>query len=59
MKYDWDKLFKRKKFTIVRGRDFHCQMHSMAQQVRNAAVAREKHVSVNINEDVITVTIRK
>lgn len=59
--YPWDRwvrLLRRKKLTLRRGRDYHCQPHSMSVMVRNAAVARGIRVQVLINEDVLTVIKR-
>lgn len=55
VRYPWNKWFRRRKFTLVRGKHFHCQPHSMSVQVRNAAAARDLWSSVLIEEDTLTV----
>jgi hypothetical protein len=57
--YPWNKWFKRKKFKLVRGEHFDCQMHSMAQQIRSKASAQNIPVQLGIDEKVITVTVLK
>ena len=54
-RHDWDKWFKRKRFTLQRGIDYSGMPHAMASQVRNAACKREIYVSVKIQEDTILV----
>lgn len=56
-KYPWDVWFGRRSFTLERGSHFDCLPHGMAQQVRNAAAARRKRVSVTIKQDVIWVEV--
>ncbi len=58
-KHPWDKWFGRKKFTLKKGRHYTCKTHSMAQQVRNAASAWGRLVSIRILEDQITVTMKE
>ena len=58
-KYDWDKLFKRRQFNLVRGRDYTCQPHSMAQHVRNMAAIKHVHVNVTIDEGTVSVAVGK
>ena len=47
-KYPWDRWFRRKRFTLVKNKDYDCMTHSMAIQVRQAAWKREIQVSVRI-----------
>lgn len=47
-KYNYDKLFKKKRFVMKRGKDFECMPHSMAQQIRNAAQKQHPKPSVSI-----------
>jgi hypothetical protein len=49
-RYDWDRWFSRDKFSLMRGRDYYCLPHGMAQMIRNAAAARGKKVSIAIKE---------
>lgn len=57
--YPWTQWFERKKFRISRGKDFHCMVHSMAQQIRTKAAQRGVSVSIAIIEDTIQVTVSK
>ena len=54
--YDWDRWFSRKSFRLVQGRDFTCELHGMASQIRNKASQRKLKVSLKIADGVITVT---
>lgn len=54
-KHPWDKWFRRKQFCLVRGRHYTCQPHSMAQQVRTAALKRSLSISIRIAEGTIFV----
>ena len=54
-RHPWKAWFKRKKFTLTRGVDFNCQVHSMGVQIRQAAVRFDISVAVFIDEDTITV----
>lgn len=58
-KYTWDKWFARKKFRLVRGKHFDCMPHSMGVQVRMAASNRGLRVSVQIDEERLTVSVIK
>jgi hypothetical protein len=44
--YDWDDWFSRPRFILRKGRDYDCAQSSMAQQIRNAAAARNLLVNV-------------
>lgn len=35
--YPWEEWFKKKRFRVVRGKDYSCSEVSMSQQIRNAA----------------------
>ena len=61
-RYPWEKWFTKKGkkdgiFHLKRGREFTCQPHSMAQQVRNAAAARRVKVSIVIDGDQLSVQL--
>ena len=58
--YPWPQWLKRQKpaLELKKGRDYHCQPHSMAQQFRNAAHRHKKRVSIKIDGGTITVTIK-
>jgi len=55
--YPWKKWMNRKRLVLVRGRDFSCQPHGMACQIRNAAVRYNRRVSITINGDTIEAVI--
>ena len=57
VRYPWDKWFSQKSFRVVRGKHYHCQTHSMAQQIRNFAGENNIGVSIRIKEDTITTKI--
>ncbi len=54
-RHDWDKWFKRKRFTLIRGEHFSGMPHAMSAQVRNAACKRGLTVSVRILENILVV----
>ena len=57
-RYPWGRWLKRKRLVLVKGRDFDCQPHSMAQQVRNAAARANipsSKLSVFIDGEKVTV----
>jgi len=56
-KYPWEQWFARKRLRLVKGQQYDCQPHSMAQQVRNAAYDYGVRVSIQIIGDVVLVTI--
>lgn len=58
-KYDWDKWFRRKRFTLVRGKDYSCSQGVMAQQIRTAAHRRGFYVSLVEGEGTFTVIVRE
>ena len=47
-RYPWETWFARKRFTLVRGRDYDCLTHGMAQTVRNAAASDKFRVKVRL-----------
>jgi hypothetical protein len=57
--YDWNNLFSQGEFTMIQGKDFPEKTlpHGVAQQVRNAAVARGVKVSIEINRRGLKVTV--
>lgn len=57
VRYPWDQWFKRRKFRLVRHRQFNCQCHSMGVQVRNAAAKRGIRISINIDEDTDSLSV--
>lgn len=60
-KYPWDDWFseirKGDRCNVHLHQDFDCQIHGMAQQIRNAAAVRKIHVSLKLFDDYIEVTI--
>jgi hypothetical protein len=46
VRHPWEKWFSKKSFRLIRGKHFNGMVHSMAQQVRNAASARGLRVSI-------------
>lgn len=49
-RYPWEKWFKkRRKFTLVKGKDFNCQPHGMAQQIRSRCRRQTPPLSANIS----------
>ena len=57
--YPWDRWFKKKRFTLVRGVHYECMTHSMAQQVRDAACQRGVGVHVKIEPVGLPIGIAK
>lgn len=54
-KHPWDKWFKRKRFTLTRGKEFSGMPHAMAAQARAAAAKRKLSISVRIQEDTLLI----
>ena len=56
VRYPWQKWFDKGRFTLRKGKHYHCQTHSMATLIRLTA-AKSKYglsgVSLRINDDVI------
>lgn len=57
--YPWKKWFSAKQKILTKGKDFACQPHSMAQQVRNAARKYGKTVSVFIEDETVTIEVKR
>lgn len=61
--YPWDRWFKKLssmpdgRMVLARNRDYHCQSHGMAQQVRNAASGRGLSVTVETREKSLIVRL--
>lgn len=58
-RYPWERWFSKRKFTLVKGRHYECQPHSMAQQVRSAASKYGCRVSIKLEGETITATMVK
>jgi hypothetical protein len=55
-RYPWKRwLNRRTALTLVRGRDYRCQPHSMAQQCRNAAAQIGATLSIHIDGGTLTI----
>lgn len=57
VRYPWDKWFARKRLRLQRGKDFNCQPWSMMVQIRSAATARNRKVSVKVTDNTLNVTL--
>jgi hypothetical protein len=56
IRYPWHRwLSRQNRLTLVHGKDFGCQPHSMAQQCRNAALQLGVQLSIRINGDTLTI----
>lgn len=54
--YPWDKwLSRRREYLLFRGKDYTCQSHGMAQQIRNKASEAGLSVSIYIHESFLRV----
>lgn len=51
VRHPWERWFRKKKFTLVQGRDYDGMTHAMAVQVRIAAKRRCMSVSVTIAQN--------
>jgi hypothetical protein len=50
IRYPWQRWLSRSNcLTLVKGRDYRCQPHSMAQQCRNAAIKLGISLSIHID----------
>lgn len=59
-KYPWDEWFlrlKTKPLILHAGKDYTCQAHGMAQQIRNVANHRNVAISILIENDTLTVSL--
>ena len=50
VQYDWKKILNGKLNRLRQGRDFHCAMHTMYNQLRRAAANLDKKVAI-VTED--------
>jgi hypothetical protein len=51
VRYPWEKWFRRKSFTLQKGRDYECRTYTMAQAIRNAAAPDRHNKVVHIRID--------
>ena len=58
-RYPWTDWFKKSTFTITEGKDFHCQLHGMAQMVRATAARLGYKVNLKIAGKTIEVSSTK
>lgn len=60
-RYPWNEWFSEDHFTLRKGDDFDCEVHSMGVQIRNAAYKRKFKVSVHLNatDGLIEVFVRQ
>lgn len=56
-RYDFDRRFRMRRFSMRRGRDYTTSQSSMAQQIRAAASRRKLSVTVVDTEDGFDVTV--
>lgn len=57
IRHPWKQWLSRKrKFCLVKGKDYSCQTHSMAQQFRNLASKMNLRVSIQIRGDQLTIS---
>lgn len=56
-KYPWDDWLRGTTLSLRKGIHFDCQIHGMAQQIRNAARVRRLKVSLRLESSHIHVTI--
>lgn len=47
-RHPWDKWFRTRRFTLIHGRDYKCQPHGMAVQVRQQAGMRGLSASISV-----------
>ena len=57
--YPWERWFSQKSFRIIRGKHFDCQVHGMAQQIRNAASYYGVGVSISVEAETVIVKVRR
>jgi hypothetical protein len=50
-RYPWAEWFKKKRFKLVKGKDFDGMTHGMAAMVRNAACRLRLSVNVSLKEN--------
>lgn len=57
--YDWDELFKRGRFTLVRGKDYHCSTSSIIQIARNQASKRGLPLSIEDGGNRVAIEVKE
>ena len=58
--HPWDRWFRKRRFRLLRGRDYTCMTHCMSVQVRAAAIKRGLRASVMVNDMLsLSVELRK
>ena len=62
-KYPWEEWFAKAKFKLRQGKDFDCNPHVMAQQIRNAATkytidGKDVRVSIYVDQKQLTIYVR-
>ncbi len=57
IRYPWERWFSKKKTTLVHGKDFKCLPHSMAVQIRQAAIRYGYDVSVYLEVKTIQLVV--
>lgn len=55
--HPFSKWFNRKKFKLIRGRDFVCMTHCMAVQLRRYAAKEGYEISIHIMDDILDVKL--
>lgn len=58
-RYDWEKWFKRREFTLEKGRDYVCSQSAIAQQIRSEASRRGVSVHVADTGTGVIVLVRR
>ena len=58
VRYPWKKWLQKRHIVLVRGKDFDCQPHSMAQQARNAAYRMDVRISTRVVEEKVIIARR-
>jgi hypothetical protein len=54
VRHPWERWFRKKKFTLVQGKDYQGMTHAMGVQVRNAACRLGLSVTISIAQNKIT-----
>lgn len=52
----WFEALEKKSLVLLRGKDFSCQPHSLAMQIRQRAAQRKLKCSIRINEGELIVS---
>jgi len=58
-KHPWDKWMARKRLKLKKGRDFICEPHGLAQQIRRHAADRDLKASITISDGVLDVILEE